>query len=75
MNFVKRFNYNVAATSSTKSPCSNIPLRCPECDTKAPAVWRYNSRCVALQLEAPRHSLSPSYSSGTAQGFVGAQPL
>ncbi|KAJ6604069.1 hypothetical protein B0H10DRAFT_1821589 [Mycena sp. CBHHK59/15] len=42
MNFVKRFNYNVAATSSVNSPCSNVPMCCPECDTTAPAVWRYN---------------------------------
>lgn len=41
-NFVKRFNYGSAEKSSKKSPCSNVPLRCPECDSKAPAVWRYN---------------------------------
>ncbi|KAJ6576738.1 hypothetical protein B0H10DRAFT_1927230 [Mycena sp. CBHHK59/15] len=41
-NFVKRFNYGSAEKSSKKLPCSNVPLRCPECDSKAPAVWCYN---------------------------------
>ncbi|KAF6746501.1 hypothetical protein DFP72DRAFT_823118 [Ephemerocybe angulata] len=34
--------YGVAATSSTSSPCSNVPLRCPLCSRAEPAVWRYN---------------------------------
>ncbi|KAJ7255087.1 hypothetical protein B0H12DRAFT_1233167 [Mycena haematopus] len=41
-NFIKKFNYNVAAKSGNKSPCSNVPLRCPECDSTQPTVWRYN---------------------------------
>ncbi|KAJ7653860.1 hypothetical protein B0H17DRAFT_902369, partial [Mycena rosella] len=41
-NFVKKFNYATAATSKPKSPCSNVPLRCPECDSTDPTVWRYN---------------------------------
>ncbi|KAF8187410.1 hypothetical protein K438DRAFT_1677498 [Mycena galopus ATCC 62051] len=41
-NFVKKFNYGVAAKSTTSSPCSNVPLRCPECDTTDPSIWRYN---------------------------------
>ncbi|KAJ6610944.1 hypothetical protein B0H10DRAFT_1810730, partial [Mycena sp. CBHHK59/15] len=42
MNFVKTFKYKVAPTSSTRSPCSNVPLSCPECETTAAAVWHYN---------------------------------
>ncbi|KAF8216254.1 hypothetical protein K438DRAFT_1459027, partial [Mycena galopus ATCC 62051] len=41
-NFVKKFNYGVAAKLTKGSPCSNVPLRCPECDTKDPSIWRYN---------------------------------
>ncbi|KAJ7104685.1 hypothetical protein C8R44DRAFT_746366 [Mycena epipterygia] len=42
-NFVKKFNYAVAERSKdAKSPCSNVPLRCPECSSTDPAIWRYN---------------------------------
>ncbi|KAJ7673391.1 hypothetical protein B0H17DRAFT_947258 [Mycena rosella] len=36
------FQYAVAASSSSGSPCSNVPLICKECGMKKPAVWRYN---------------------------------
>ncbi|KAK0451744.1 hypothetical protein EV421DRAFT_1060672 [Armillaria borealis] len=36
------FRYKVAATSPSTSLCSNIPVICPECPPKAPAVWKYN---------------------------------
>ncbi|KAF9006383.1 hypothetical protein BDZ89DRAFT_1233208 [Hymenopellis radicata] len=37
------FSYARAAASTDSSPCSNVPVRCPECnDVKAPAVWSYN---------------------------------
>ncbi len=40
------FRYSVAATSTSTSPCSNVPVICPLCtDTKhLPAVWKYNLR-------------------------------
>ncbi|KAJ7749433.1 hypothetical protein B0H16DRAFT_1845530 [Mycena metata] len=41
-NFVKKFNYNVAAKSTTNSPCSNVSLPCPACGPKDPSIWRYN---------------------------------
>ncbi|KAJ7187526.1 hypothetical protein GGX14DRAFT_342959, partial [Mycena pura] len=42
-NLVKKFNYSTAERSTSQnSPCSNVPLRCLECDSNEPAVWRYN---------------------------------
>lgn len=40
-NMVK-FNYSVAAESSAASPCTNVPITCPWCPSKDPAVWKYN---------------------------------
>lgn len=37
-----RFNYATAARSSEGSPCSNVPINCPLCPEKSPAVWTYN---------------------------------
>jgi hypothetical protein len=37
-----KFQYAVAATSSTGSPCSNVPVICEICGPKSPAIWRYN---------------------------------
>ncbi|KAJ7892243.1 hypothetical protein B0H14DRAFT_3688388 [Mycena olivaceomarginata] len=34
--------YAVAATSTSASPCSNVPVTCPLCGPKRPAVWKYN---------------------------------
>lgn len=31
-----------AAEYSDSSPCTNHPLKCPECSPLAPAVWKYN---------------------------------
>ncbi|KAF7330749.1 hypothetical protein MVEN_02413600 [Mycena venus] len=36
------FRYAVAATSTLASPCSNVPVTCPLCGPKRPAVWKYN---------------------------------
>lgn len=39
------FQHSAAAKSTSSSPCSNVPLRCPVCyaaDESSPAVWRYN---------------------------------
>jgi hypothetical protein len=37
-----RFNYASAADSSSRSPCSNVPVICPLCPTSSPAVWKYS---------------------------------
>ncbi|KAJ7576652.1 hypothetical protein C8J56DRAFT_799849 [Mycena floridula] len=37
-----KFKYGTAATSTKKSPCSNVPIQCPKCLTTDPAIWRYN---------------------------------
>ncbi|KAJ7767342.1 hypothetical protein B0H16DRAFT_1308743 [Mycena metata] len=53
-NLVKKFNYSTAAKSSSQnSPCSNVQLRCPECDSSEPTVWRYNLR-YHLQNDHPQ---------------------
>ena len=36
-----RFNYATAAQLSEGSPCSNVPINCPLCPDKSPAVWMY----------------------------------
>lgn len=36
------FSYSVAASSTTSSPCSNVPMLCPWCSKSEPAIWRYN---------------------------------
>ncbi|KAJ7203017.1 hypothetical protein GGX14DRAFT_306760, partial [Mycena pura] len=52
-NLVKKFNYAAAEKSmSQNSPCSNVPLRCLECDSNEPAVWRYNIK-YHLQRDHP----------------------
>jgi hypothetical protein len=43
-NLIKKFSYRVASESTPTSPCSNVPIRCPLCDPKAPCVWRYRLR-------------------------------
>ncbi|KAJ7840906.1 hypothetical protein B0H13DRAFT_1449784, partial [Mycena leptocephala] len=59
-NFTKKFNYSTAEKSSSKnSPCSNVPLRCPECDTTDPVVWRYNLK-YHLSRDHPLTPLSRS---------------
>lgn len=35
------FQYSVAAASTAASPCSNVPIVCPICGLKRPAVWKY----------------------------------
>ena len=37
-----RFKYAIAATSSENSPCTNVPIMCPICPPKSPAVWTYS---------------------------------
>ncbi|KAJ7198078.1 hypothetical protein GGX14DRAFT_374417, partial [Mycena pura] len=54
-NFVKKFSYSIAAKSGKASPCSNVPLRCPDCDSTDPTVWRYNLRHHLMRY----HPLTP----------------
>jgi len=35
------YAYNIAAESTTASPCSNVPVHCPICPKTDPAVWKY----------------------------------
>ena len=40
-----KFSYSTAELSTSSSPCSNVPIRCPICiktSPAAPAHWRYN---------------------------------
>jgi hypothetical protein len=37
-----RFKYASAGTSTESAPCTNIPVHCPICGPKQPAVWRYS---------------------------------
>ena len=39
-----RLTYSIAEKSTTASPCSNVPIKCPWCADAAPAVWRYNMK-------------------------------
>ncbi|KAF8223061.1 hypothetical protein L208DRAFT_1318932, partial [Tricholoma matsutake] len=36
------FSYSVAPSSTSSSPCSNVPILCPWCLKSEPAVWQYN---------------------------------
>ncbi|PPR03132.1 hypothetical protein CVT24_008485 [Panaeolus cyanescens] len=38
------YSYAVAKVSKDSSPCSNVPIACPVCPAKEPAIWRYNLR-------------------------------
>ncbi|KZS88961.1 hypothetical protein SISNIDRAFT_417371 [Sistotremastrum niveocremeum HHB9708] len=39
---IESFKYEYAAKSSKRSPCSNVPLKCPVCPADAPLVWKYS---------------------------------
>ncbi|KAJ6451021.1 hypothetical protein C8R45DRAFT_848636 [Mycena sanguinolenta] len=55
-NFTKKFSYAIAEKSSSpKSPCSNVPLCCPECDSTDPTQWRYNLKYHLMR----DHPLTP----------------
>ena len=51
-----RFKYASAATSTEIAPCTNIPIHCPLCGPKQPAVWRY-SLGAHFQM---KHDLQPA---------------
>lgn len=51
-------SFHYASASNEKSPCSNVPILCPECiksDKGSPAVWRYNM----LQHICDKHAYVP----------------
>jgi len=35
------YSYSIAATSTSSSPCSNVPMCCELCSKSDPAIWRY----------------------------------
>ncbi|TFK81390.1 hypothetical protein K466DRAFT_502203 [Polyporus arcularius HHB13444] len=41
-----KYSLSITRTSkeSSRSPCSNVPLRCPLCPKNSAAVWKYNMR-------------------------------
>ncbi|KAF8269210.1 hypothetical protein EI94DRAFT_1575002, partial [Lactarius quietus] len=43
-NFIGWLFYLVAATESTTSPCTNVPVACPLCPSTLAAVWKYNMK-------------------------------
>ncbi|RDX39949.1 hypothetical protein OH76DRAFT_1366957 [Lentinus brumalis] len=56
-----KYSLSVARTAkvSSRSPCSNVPLRCPLCLKHAAAVWKYNMRyhlTRAHQQDPEQHS-------------------
>jgi hypothetical protein len=55
------FRYAVAATSTSASPCSNVPVPFPLCSLKRPTVWKYNLEAHfrdVHHLANPRNFLS-----------------
>jgi hypothetical protein len=43
-NLFKPFSYHSAATESTSSPCTNVPLPCPLCPATSGMIWKYNMK-------------------------------
>lgn len=43
-NLIKPFSYQSAATESTSSPCTNVPVLCHLCSSSSGAVWKYNMK-------------------------------
>lgn len=52
-----RLTYSIAETSTTTSPCLNVPVKCSWCIEAAPAVWRYNMK-HHIQSKHPYISLA-----------------
>jgi hypothetical protein len=52
------FSYAVASTSTSSSPSSNVPIRCPVCPTAEPCPWRYNL-LHHMRAKHPTISLTP----------------
>jgi hypothetical protein len=55
-----------ASQSSPRSPCSNVPLRCPLCIKTDAAIWKYNlqshliqvHQCTDLSIYEPLYMIS-----------------
>jgi hypothetical protein len=43
-NLLKTISYQSAATESTNSPCTNVPVICHLCSSTSSAVWKYNMK-------------------------------
>jgi hypothetical protein len=39
---LSKMSYKSAAEYKPKSPCTNVPVYCPLCSDRAPAIWKYN---------------------------------
>lgn len=39
---ISKFSYKPASQYTPKNPCTNVPLSCPLCPHRSPAIWRYN---------------------------------
>ena len=52
------FSYMTASISTSSSPSSNVPLRCPICPAAEPCVWQYNLP-YHMQAKHPAISLTP----------------
>ena len=66
-----QFKYAIAATSLENSPCTNVPVICPICSLKSPAVWTYsldahfcNSHSLSRDHFPIKHHLSRSEREG-----------
>ncbi|KAF6747101.1 hypothetical protein DFP72DRAFT_822195 [Ephemerocybe angulata] len=56
-----KFYYHSAASSTSTSPCSNVPVACPLCPTGHPAVWKYNLK-EHFRRKHPSQLTKPEYS-------------
>lgn len=43
-NLLLSFSYHSAATESTSSPCTNVPVSCPLCPATSGMIWKYNMK-------------------------------
>lgn len=41
---LRKISLKTASQFTTKSPCTNYPIRCPLCPPKSAAIWKYNLR-------------------------------
>ncbi|KAF9503559.1 hypothetical protein BS47DRAFT_1309594, partial [Hydnum rufescens UP504] len=62
---IGNFSYKKASQSTAGSPCSNVPLKCPQCPASDPAIWRYN---------IPAH-FAKEHASADAQEYLGLSTL
>lgn len=46
---LKKISLASAGKFTTKSPCTNVPLRCPLCPQVSDAVWKYNL-CAHIRM-------------------------